>query len=495
MKLPHKETKMILSRMLHAKRIPIAHFSIYGSRFSHQMTDLTVIENEYPQYPPIVDMSPEGQNKHFRGVWYDSIKTLPTVEQKLYEMAIQQKLDHKTYTLSLAPPMYNAMNFYKYITRTHIINDMPVQFRNMNLDKELVDIRDTLCETLLDHYCNIWRREKFKNLHDYLDGRNAGSALANSLILQCYKKLALRNEYVYNSTIQQNPRIWSFWYHGGYGSVEDDVNERNLCFQFEDFGALAIRTKQPLQPIFDRNHELCSTPEVLDYNFHPDMFQIPFETSSKVACIPSYWCGDPCEYPFLLVLTPDVFKSLTDKLHYYKESNIESGAAVICSFAWLSAVATYQGFTPFHDITYPLVCQTIITNGQDWKFFMYQLNTYAFHNDVDQKNKRNLCWSSGKLRLFDTIEDGQVKGINDEVFKMLLKFLHNVPQDRKNVVMKPYLGNETRETDEIINTRYLLRRMYTRVPNKMDHRNEVPTWVKIYKLHPDAPPSPFVRLE
>lgn len=38
--------------------------------------------------------------------------------------------------------------------------------------------------------------------------------------------------------------------------------------------------------ILDMNHSLCSTPEVTDYNFHPDVFHIPCETKSKVAAIP-----------------------------------------------------------------------------------------------------------------------------------------------------------------------------------------------------------------
>ena len=142
-----------------------------------------------------------------------------------------------------------------------------------------------------------------------------------------------------------------------------------------------------------------------------------------------------------------------------------------------------------------MVSQTVITNGQDWNFFVYQLNTMAFHSDVDKKARRNLCWTSGKMRLFETLENGQVKGINDEVFKVLLKFLHHVPLPRENVIMKPYLETDTRCTDDIVKLRYLLRKMYTRLPNKMDHRDEVPTWVKIYKNHPDAPPCPFVRLE
>lgn len=98
------------------------------------------------------------------------------------------------------------------------------------------------------------------------------------------------------------------------------------------------------------------------------------------------------------------------------------------------------------------------------------------------------------MKLFDAIEDGRIKGINEDVFKILLKLLHNVPQ-YKELNLKPYLGVDERSTDEILSLRYMIRKMYSRVPDHMAHLDEVPTWVKIYKLHPDAPPSPFVRLE
>lgn len=190
-------------RLYRIKQMVSSEYLMLGSRFSHQMT-VSENQKEFPEYPLIVDTSDKGQARHFRGVWYDSVKSLPSVEEKLFELAIQQKLDLKTHTLSVAPPMYNGVHFHKYITRTHLIHDLPKQFTHMNVDKELSEIKDLLCETLFDHYCNIWKERKFKYIYQYLSEKNAGSELVNSLVLQCYKKLALRNDYVLNSTVSQN---------------------------------------------------------------------------------------------------------------------------------------------------------------------------------------------------------------------------------------------------------------------------------------------------
>lgn len=177
--------------------------SMLGSRIAHQIIP-SENQKEFAEYPLIVDTSDKGQDRYFRGVWYDSVKSLPSVEQKLYELAIQQKLDLKTHTLSVAPPMYNGVYFHNYITRTHLIQDLPKQFTHMNVDKELAEIKDVLCETLFDHYSNIWKEKKFRYIYQYLSEKSAGSELVNSLVLQCYKKLAIRNDYVLNSTVSHN---------------------------------------------------------------------------------------------------------------------------------------------------------------------------------------------------------------------------------------------------------------------------------------------------
>lgn len=60
-------------------------------------------------------------------------------------------------------------------------------------------------------------------------------------------------------------------------------------------------------------------------------------------------------------------------------------------------------------VTYPIVSQCIISDGQSWHFSKLQLNTLAFGNDFKQ-NRQNIAWSSEEVKLYDTIENGKVKG-------------------------------------------------------------------------------------
>ncbi|CAL1299588.1 unnamed protein product [Larinioides sclopetarius] len=397
-------------------------FSINCLNFRMQH-NLAKVTNQTCEYPPIVDMSEEGQRRHQRLLWYDSIKAMPTVEEKFYELAVQQRLDLKKYFLTCVPPSYTGIFFNQFITRTHLMEGLPDKINHINVEDELSDIKDTFNEVLLNYYHNPWQNKTSKQLSDYLSEKGAGARLLNQLVTQCFKKLASKNEHILESTIQHKPRINSFWWHNGFESKDNELHERNLAFRYEDFPAFVIRMKKPLSPIVDMNDPLCATAEVLNYNYQPEVFDFPCNESD-----------------------------------------------------WLSSV---PGFTPFHDITYPFVGQTILTNGQDFTFFVYQLNTIAFHEDMDNKDRRNLCWTSGKLRLFETIEDGQLKGVNEEVYRLLLKFMLNAPEVKEGQVLKPYLGVDTRTEEEIKNMRFFLRRMYSQKRAHDAHKNEVPMWFPV----------------
>lgn len=103
----------------------------------------------------------------------------------------------------------------------------------------------------------------------------------------------------------------------------------------------------------------------------------------------------------------------------------------------------FVGFTTVNDITYPLVTQTILTNGKEFYFYVYQLNTILlFNKNATDNPKRNLCWASGSQKLYEEVKEGKVVGLNDEVVKMLVKLYLNEPQDRLGVNLRPFLSEQ-----------------------------------------------------
>ena len=51
--------------------------------------------------------------------------------------------------------------------------------------------------------------------------------------------------------------------------------------------------------------------------------------------------------------------------------------AILSGFGQCLAQACFQGFSPLNDPINPLTNQTIVTDGQRWKFAVYQLNKTA----------------------------------------------------------------------------------------------------------------------
>lgn len=86
------------------------------------------------------------------------------------------------------------------------------------------------------------------------------------------------------------------------------------------------------------------------------------------------------------------------------------------------------GFWAQEDVTRPFVSQAVVTDGHFFSFFCYQLNTLALSVETDVNNPRkNLLWGTESLRLYESVQDGEVVGLNDGVLKLLLQFLMNRP--------------------------------------------------------------------
>lgn len=173
---------------------------------------------------------------------------------------------------------------------------------------------------------------------------------------------------------------------------------------------------------------------------------------------------------------------------------------ILSSFAWTFGQACYQGFSTFNDLTYPLVAQTIVTNGQLWSFYAYQLNTVTNHSVVFEENdKTNQCWGTKELRLFEEVNDkGQLVGFNEEVLKNLIHFYANEPKQR-GIEMKPYLGVDEQKVADIEHDkrREFLENKYKHLVSHRPRHLLVPeiyNWEKIYKVdHKTRPMEPKRR--
>lgn len=183
---------------------------------------------------------------------------------------------------------------------------------------------------------------------------------------------------------------------------------------------------------------------------------------------------------------------ILDRQEEYKDPQDDKEAlhrqGILASFGWLSAQANLLGFTTFNDITYPLVTQTIITNGKSWSFYVYQMNTMLLHSKYIKENpKTNICWATEELQLYQDVNDGKIVGFNEDVLKILVKFYANAPESRLGINLTPYLssGEKVSADYEDDEKRGWLEREYKHlVANRPRHKelDEIYSWEKIYKI-------------
>ena len=163
-------------------------------------------------------------------------------------------------------------------------------------------------------------------------------------------------------------------------------------------------------------------------------YNIYGQFQNKVSITENGFSGNSLNY--YIELTCILIPYLNLGFHFHAVACILIGffTLILCCFCCLFIT----GFGIYHELTYPITTQTIITDGKDFQFFCYQLNTIQLWKDKEANPLCNIMWSTDIMPLYEQIENNQVKGLNEDTFKVLLKFLLNSPVDR-GVDLKPYL--------------------------------------------------------
>ncbi|GAB6018996.1 mitochondrial ribosomal protein, S30 [Chamberlinius hualienensis] len=430
---------------------------------------------EVPEYPKCFDTTPAGRQRKIRQGWYDRVLDAPTVEEKYLQF---WPAKYNRYLAQMFTPItvfrsYNTLPLVKYATRTHFLEGLPSEDDPIAVDAIVEHITPyviTAVKTAFENYksySNNPGKEHFDQLMqiDKLRGQ--------MMIDQVHRIISLfigqQHLHVRQSQVDYEPRIDSFWFGGGFPStyferalrhkkyLAGDINApMNLTFQFKGNHYMNIRNEDPLPPFVDVNDALCTaTEENRNFETSPNAYGF-FHDFRYPSMVPGFWPGEPCGFGTLSFLTREYalnsaklfgVDSIQDTLHSY---------GVISSFGWLLGLAFDKGFTPYQDLTYPITTQTVITNGQMWSFYNYQLNTICFSNDFINDKYRNVCWGTNEMKLFDSVTDEGVHGFNPAVLKCLVRMYLNSPQSRVGVSLKPYLKDVSHASDvwEDISLRY-----------------------------------------
>ncbi|KAK2580906.1 hypothetical protein KPH14_005975 [Odynerus spinipes] len=383
---------------------------------------------------------------------------------------------------------------------------LPAFYSNVITTEELEsivnDIKGLIEDTIAFEYSS--RKRKHELNEEQLESKHVmENIIANSVIQQINRtlqtNLATSRPHLLEAQTDFEPRVEAFWFAGGINPTEAIQKLRknmpylklfegdpiNVRVQYLGKSVLHLRHDYPLKEIMSLSESENPSLEVPQFKFDPRVLGYTFKRRHGTN-IPGFWPGDPCEFGLLsyhnrghMHTRPETFDDESDAL---------ITQAIFASYSWLLSQACYQGFSTFQDITYPLVNQAVITNGQDWSFYVYQLNTtllYAEH--ADENPRRNICWVTEPTKLFEKVEGEKVYGLNTDVLKSLIQFYVNAPAKRSEIDMKPYLGKSVQVIADITHTErreWLERRYKHLVTNRPRHRRmpEIYHWQKIYVL-------------
>lgn len=493
----------------------------YGKPKKYSISAVKEIKDENqntvePEYPPIIERSRNAKKKKKWQAWYDQIQSLKTVEEKLFKFNMPRYYGWKSVLLDEYYIPYNSLAHAQHITRTHIMKEpgLPSYYNgvisNEQLDNILQSVKSNIEDNIVFEHC-VRRREHefkkdilFKDVEDVQRKWNIEDVTVKAVIQNINRTMLIHLSSKYPHLLQAGvdfePRLEASWFAGGIdppnfmrkfrksvkflkNSADDPVN---LPFQYSGHPVIHLRHKHLLKEVISASE--CENPalDVPIFKFPPQVLTYEFGRR-HLTNIPGFWPGDENEFGLLS------YHNCTHLQRRKKEFNDTFAAlkvqAVLASYSWLLSQACYQGFSTFNDITYPLITQTVITDGQWWSFCVYQLNTLLLHSEhVTENPKRNVCWITEPMKLFDTIEKEKVCGLNEEVLKNLIKFYVNTPEERLGVDLKPYLEKSEKviadiEDDERRN--WLEQHYKHLVCNRPRHKRipEIYNWQRLYLIH------------
>ncbi|XP_011305241.1 uncharacterized protein mRpS30 [Fopius arisanus] len=436
-------------------------------RFSSGAVATIQNQTEKVEYPPILDTRFKASYRRYLEKKHDAVKNVKTVEEKMIKLNMPKYWGFKTLMYEEGRIFYNELPHAQYITRTHVMREpkLPDSYDNLMASDDLEGLVKEIKELFDDGIAfELVGRSRAQEISDEMlkkpDKKEnwVGEIVAKQTNRILTSILVSRYPHLLSTEVDFNPRVEAFWFAGGielhpgiinlrkrksWHDVLDEPNDRAL--QYLGSPSLHLRHRLPLREIMPLSE--CENPEydIPTFKYDPRT-QGHSAQRRHGTSIPGFWPGDVNEFGLMS------YHKRGYMLTRLGDDGLEAlkTQAIFANWGWLLAQACHLGFSTYNDITYPLVNQAVITNGQWWSFSVYQLNTTLVNNWHNDSNpKRNILWMTEPMKLYETIENGKLIGVNDDVLKTLIKFYANAPEEREGVVSKPYLGEDEKLTADI----------------------------------------------
>ncbi|KAH8264734.1 hypothetical protein KR044_006936 [Drosophila immigrans] len=462
-----------------------------------------------PEYPEIRDLSIKARKQQTAVDWHNEIRAVPTVEEKMIKLNMPRYYGYKVVDLTDKLLPYNALPLTQHYTRTVLEQQPAVAEENVKLDALVKATREDVIEAL--EYAHDLYSHQLSLLATPPDAVQRERELTQIILEQVNRAVlqALSADYAHlqELEIDYNPRHEAFWAVGGvdppknvrkskegHDWQKDDANDsvdRLVQYTGEPYLALRHRHQLPTWRTAEESSNLTLAQQLPRYKF--DARTLGYSTKHQHAInVPGYWPS--ANAPNFGLLSFQSRAQLHLRPQSYGEQDQQEALhalAIQSSYAWLLAQANYHGFNTYNELTYPLNTQTVITNGREWSFYAYQLNTLLVHGtQVDENPLVNFCRGTAPLPLYgDITAAGKCVDFNEATLRQLLQLYSNVPSiQRQPDELLPYVRDATlrRAADyENGEQREFLEQTFKHLASKRARHLELPEiymWEKLYKI-------------
>ncbi|KAH8421486.1 hypothetical protein KR009_009693 [Drosophila setifemur] len=475
----------------------------------------TAAEGEYlaePEYPEIRDLTFKARKQRDAAEWHEEIRQVPTVEEKLIKINMPRYYGYKVIDFNDNKTPYNALPLTQHYTRTVMEERVPAATKEPKVGAEAKEddlfksVREDAIEALeFAHDCH--RHLSQLPTSTPLDAIATEQQLTQIVVEQLNRSLlqALSAAYPHLSELEvdYNPRHEAFWAVGGVDPPKNVVKSKEgRDWQKDDAKDSVDRLVQYTgSPYLSLRHRFQLAPwktpqesENLELSkqlprFKKDARTLGYSTKHQHSInVPGYW-PSPNGQNFG-VLSFQSRAHLQLRPESYGERDLQEALdaqAIKASYAWLLAQANYNGFNTYNELTYPMNTQTVITNGREWSFYEYQLNTLLLHGNNEAVNPRvNFCRGTTPLPLYGEISpQGKCVDFNDAALRKLIAFYANAPSvQRSGKELQPFVAQRALDYEDF-EQRDFIDKTVKHLASKRPRHLELPEtylWEKLYKI-------------
>ncbi|XP_039606435.1 39S ribosomal protein S30, mitochondrial [Polypterus senegalus] len=378
-------------------------------------------EAAYPPVIPSYTAKSKSAKKLRETVYHDRVRNATSSSEKV---ELLTKVQRKKYVVYPQTSALNADRWYQHFTKTVFLKGLPEKFSSPCDQSVLSKIKSVVVNGILQERFYVKKKSPFLQSEQ----KHFVRPFMTNLVLGATSALGAENPQLSLSRVDFDPQVNFYWMRGETTVPRGHRRGRvdPIRFQIDDQPHSQIRIPQQLEEFCPL--ESHASDEVPVITLGPDrlpLFTRQYDnrifTGSKVM--------DPCCYGHTQFhITGGRFKRSE-----FKQANAEDqievhlrANAISSLFAWTGAQAMFQGFWSKEDVTRPFVSQAVITDGQHFSFFCYQLNTLALTVETDKNNPRkNICWGTESMCLYEELRDGELVGLNENVLALLTNFLLN----------------------------------------------------------------------